>query len=266
MTKPFHVGNAARAGIVAADLVALGFTASTTALEARYGFCQAYSGGKPDPQAVIGRLGQPWDLLEPGLVIKPYPCCGSAHRALDAVLRLAHEHDIRPEDVVQVDCQVSFDPPRSLIHDNPQTGLEGKFSMQYCVAAALVDRAIRLDTFTDAMVQRPAVRALMPRVTMRRVPGDEGKPTWASLEEHVVIHLRDGRQLRATVVYPKGEATAPMTQDELRAKFRDCAGQTLAPAEVEQALALVEDVAALPDLRALTRVVCRAPAAATQAR
>lgn len=266
MTKPFHAGNAARAAIVAADLVASGFTAAPDALEARYGFCQAYSGGKPDPQAVLGTLGQPWGILQPGLVIKAYPCCGSTHRALDGVLALVRQHDIRPEDVLEVDCQVSFDPPRSLIHDNPQTGLEGKFSMQYCVAAALLDRAIRLDTFSDAMVQRPAVRALMPRVRMRRIPGDEGQPTWVRPEEHVVIRLRDGRVLRTTVVYPRGEATAPLTQEELRDKFRDCAAQVLAAADVERAIELVENLPTLPDVRALARLVCRAAVAAPAGR
>ncbi|MBI4506260.1 MAG: MmgE/PrpD family protein [Chloroflexi bacterium] len=266
MTKPFHAGNAARAAIVAADLVALGFTAATDALEARYGFCQAYSGGKPDPQAVVGRLGQPWDILQPGLVVKAYPCCGSTHRALDGVLALIRQHDIRPDDVVEVDCQVSFDPPRSLIHDDPHSGLEGKFSMQYCLAAALVDRAIRLDTFDDAMVRRPAVRALLPRVRMRRIPGDEGQPTWVRPEEHVVIHLRDGRQLRTTIVYPKGEATVPLSQEELRDKFRDCAARVLSAADVERAIELVEGLETLPDVRALTSAVCRAPVAAPAGR
>lgn len=262
MTKPFHAGNAARAGIVAAELAALGFTAAPDALEARYGFAQAFSGGKPDREALRGKLGQPWDIQEPGLVVKYYPCCGSTHRALDAVLALIAQHDLRPDDVAEVECQLSFDPPRSLIHDDPHTGLEGKFSMQYCVAAAIVDRVIRLDAFSDAMVERPAVRALMPRVRMRRIPGDEGQPTWVRPEEHVVIRLRDGGELRGTVVYPKGAPTVPLTPEELRDKFRHCASQVLGPQEVERAIALVENLAELPDVRPLAALVCCAPAPA----
>ncbi|MBI3969095.1 MAG: MmgE/PrpD family protein, partial [Chloroflexi bacterium] len=263
MTKPFHVGHSARSGIVSADLVALGFTASDRALEHRYGFLNAFSGMKGwDGSRIEGKLGQPWDIVQPGIAIKNYPCCGSSHRALDAILALIASDDIKAEDVEFVDCQVSFDPPRSLIHSNPQTGLEGKFSMEYCVAAALLDKRITLGTFEDDQVQRPEIRRLMQLVKMRRVPGDEGQPTWSKPEEHVVVHLKGGRQLRYSVHTPKGEGNNPLSDEEVRNKYRDTAGRALPSDLVERTTDLIGSLETVANVRQLADLLARTAAPA----
>ena len=141
MTKPFHAGDAARVGVVSAKLVRDDFTASQDALEGRFGFIRAFSGGQGfNSEQVVENLGNKRYLVESGIEIKKYPCCGSAHLALDATFNLLSQRAIDPEAVDRIEVMVDFDPPRSLIHSRPASSLEGKFSMQYCLAAALLDR------------------------------------------------------------------------------------------------------------------------------
>ena len=150
MTKPFHAGSACRTGITAARLVQAGFTASLDAIEGRFGFMHAFSGGEGyDKERVLQNLGSRCYLVESGVEVKKYPCCGSAHLALDAFSRLMDREKIEPEQVDRIDVKVDFDPPRSLIHSRPKTALEGKFSMQYCLAAFLLDGQVGLNTFSD---------------------------------------------------------------------------------------------------------------------
>ena len=91
---------------------------------------------------------------------------------------------------------VDFDPPRSLIHPRPVSSLEGKFSMQYCLAAALLDRRVGLPSFTDEQVLRPEAQALIPRIDMRRIPGNEGKPSWTEGYHQVDVQMKNGSVLR----------------------------------------------------------------------
>jgi 2-methylcitrate dehydratase PrpD len=102
MSKPFQAGHAAEAGVVAADLAALGWTASEQILEAPSGFFHA-AGGSFAPAAIAGKLGKPWTFHDPGVSIKPFPSGSLTHPGMTELLRLIHEHEIRPQDVEQVD-------------------------------------------------------------------------------------------------------------------------------------------------------------------
>ena len=144
MTKPYHAGAACRSGITAAKLVRAGFTASADALEGRFGFMRAFSGGSGyDPEKAAASIGNRCYMVESGIEIKKYPCCGSAHLALDATAKLLAQETFTADQVDHIDVLVDFDPPRSLIHSRPTGGLEGKFSMQYCLAAEILDGANR---------------------------------------------------------------------------------------------------------------------------
>ena len=155
MTKPYHAGAACRSGITAAKLVRAGFTASADALEGRFGFMRAFSGGSGyDPEKAAASIGNRCYMVESGIEIKKYPCCGSAHLALDATAKLLAQETFTADQVDHIDVLVDFDPPRSLIHSRPTGGLEGKFSMQYCLAAEILDGGIGLASFTDEQVMR----------------------------------------------------------------------------------------------------------------
>jgi 2-methylcitrate dehydratase PrpD len=250
MTKPFHAGNSARSGVVAAMLVKKGLTASTDGLEGRYGFIHAFSGGQGyDKERVLEGLGKKhFALLKPGIEIKKYPCCGSTHLALDALFGLLRSEPIDPSQVEEVEVRVDFDPPRSLIHYQPRTALEGKFSMQYCIAAALLDGKVGLRTFTDEQVMRPEAQALIPRVRMVRNPGFQGQPSWVEGYTEVRIRLRDGRVLTRGVKRSTEGALRGVTEEELRNKFRDCASQALPDKAVERALSGLENLEGLESI------------------
>ena len=103
MTKPFHAGNAARCGVTAARLVNLGFTAGVYAIEGPFGFMKAFSGGKNfSTDAVIASLRSTSHMAESGIEIKKYPCCGSAHLALDALLTLVSTNNIDPMEISNI--------------------------------------------------------------------------------------------------------------------------------------------------------------------
>ena len=263
MTKPFHAGNAARSGVVAALLAREGFTAAEDIIEGRFGFCHAFSGGRGyDPGRAVEELGDPFQVVSPGVGLKRYPCCGSAHGALDAMLHLIRENDISPEKVSRIECSVPFDPPRSLIHYRPRTGLEGKFSMHYCMAAALLDGKIGLKSFTTPAVLRPEAQRLMEKVEMYRHPGDEGKPSWESPYYLVRVRLDDGREYQHRIDDARGDAQRQrsMTQDELAAKYRDCAALVLEESAMERSLELLGGLEELEDIAELVNIVMGSPA------
>ena len=241
MTKPFHAGDAARAGVVSARLVREGFTASQDALEGRFGFIRAFSGGQDfNPGLAAENLGSRHYLVESGIEIKKYPCCGSAHLALDATFDLLSQGAIDPDAVERIEVLVDFDPPRSLIHSRPATSLEGKFSMQYCLAAALLDRRVGLQSFTDGQVLRPEAQSLIPRIDMRRIPGNEGRPSWAEGYHEVEVYLKDGSILRQQAHRADSGALRGVTMDDIREKFRDCASQALPEATAAEVLSRLE--------------------------
>ncbi len=104
MTKPLHVGHSSRNGMLAALLAADGFTANAGALEHRQGFLHVFNGeGNFDVEPILREWGQPWDIVRPGVAIKQYPCCGSTHPAVDAILSLVREHGLTPAMVERVE-------------------------------------------------------------------------------------------------------------------------------------------------------------------
>ncbi len=241
MTKPFHAGDAARAGVVSARLVREGFTASQDALEGRFGFIRAFSGGQDfNPGLAAENLGNRHYLVESGIEIKKYPCCGSAHLALDATFDLLSQGAIDPGAVDRIEVLVDFDPPRSLIHSRPASSLEGKFSMQYCLAAALLDRRVGLQSFTDGQVLRPEAQSLIPRIDMRRIPGNEGRPSWTEGYHEVEVHLKDGSVLRQHARRADSGALRGVSMEDIREKFRDCASPVLAEATAAEVLYRLE--------------------------
>jgi 2-methylcitrate dehydratase PrpD len=243
MTKPFHAGNASRGGVTAAMLAKRGFTASTTGLEGRFGFMHAFSGGRGENVNVpLERLGKQFYLERPGVTIKKYPCCGSTHNPLDAYFDLRKEQRVDYRDVDSVEVFVDFDPPRSLVHSDPHTALEGKFSLEYCLAAALVDDKVGLGQFEDTQVMRPEVRALMPKIKMKRNPGQEGKPSWIESYNEVRIKLKNGTVLSKGQPRDNEGPVVGVTPEGMDMKFRDCASIALPKAKVNEALELLHSL------------------------
>jgi 2-methylcitrate dehydratase PrpD len=230
-------------------------TADPTAIEGPLGFFAIFAFGAAQINGLADSLGRPFDFVSAGLSVKKYPCCFATHRAADGVLELVKEHGIRPEDVEAVTVAVPVGGRQPLIHDRPETGLEGKFSMPYVMAAAILDRRLVLDSFTDTAVRRPEARALLKRVTTIEDPSmaDAWNPT---AQGHVVVTIRaGGREHTRRIDHPRGSREVPLHHDELVAKFRDCAQRALAPNAVERALSLLESVETVADVNALVEAL-----------
>jgi len=252
MTKPYHAGASCRAGVTSAKLVKAGFTASEDAIEGRFGFLRAFSGGSGyDENHIMETLGKQCYLVESGVEVKKYPCCGSAHLALDATYRLLERETINADEVESIQVSVDFDPPRSLIHARPTEALEGKFSMQYCLAAAILDQKVGLDSFTDELVQRPEAQTLIPKVEMRRIAGYEGRPSWVEAYNEVEVHLTDGRVLSERADRITQGALRGVSMEEIQSKFQGTASRAIsAPASNE----LMEILDRLENMGELSRM------------
>jgi len=256
MTKPLHAGNAARSGIVAAMLAKEGFTAAKDIMEGDMGFPAAFYGGSTvDVSKMTENLGAPFAVISRGINVKRYPSCAGTHRPIDAMLHLIDSYDIKPEEVEAVDCQVSPRAKKILFYDNPATGSEGKFSIQFVMAAAIKDRKVELAQFTDEKVNDPVIKALMKRVNLRVHPDwVEGKDTDAR-PDVVLVKLMDGREYSYGVDFARGHAKVPLTDEELLTKYRECAKLVLEDKEIERCVELIKKLEKLEDIKELMDIL-----------
>ena len=229
MTKPFHAGRAAETGVIAADLVARGWTAATTVLEATRGYLHAAGGGS-DATLIEGKLGAPWHFCSPGVSIKPHPSGVLTHPGMAVVADLVRRHDLRPELVRRVRVGTNRTIPAALLHHRPETGLNAKFSLEFGIAVLIAERRAGLPEYTDEVVRRPDVRSLIERVEMRVDPEAEaaGQDRMTTI---VDIELTDGTTVSGRAAFPKGSPADPMSDGELVAKFRECAEWGHLPAD-----------------------------------
>jgi 2-methylcitrate dehydratase PrpD len=260
MTKPLHAGWAARNGVVAAELAGRGFTADPRALEGESGLLRAMSGGAEVDFEPLAALGDPFEITSSGIGVKLYPCCYAVHRSLDAALDLRAQQRIDPGAIARVRVEVSRGALLPLREEPPATGLEGKFSLGYCLAAALADGRVGLATFTDEAVRRPAARELMAKVEAREGAEPGAFPIGGYAEVGIV--LRDGSEHSLRVDTPRGDPSRPLSWDELAGKFRDCAANVLPTQAVERTLSTVERLEELPNLGGLIETLRGAAAEA----
>jgi len=254
MTKPLHVGLAARNGVLSARLAQSGFTANPQVMETKNGFFDSYyQTGKPD-LGVFDNINTRYALEEYGVRFKPYPCGGLTHTAIYTTIRLRQEHTISPGSVEHVDIAVPADTAEPLVYREPRTGLEGKFSMPYLIARALTDGDVTLDAFTDQAVRNEDVRQLLQRVDMRV---DSGMQAGAdgSRPAAVSIRLKNGQTLTAREKFPKGSPQLPMTSEELVAKFRGCARGVISDTSIDRALRYIGTLEAMRTIRPLAALL-----------
>jgi 2-methylcitrate dehydratase PrpD len=221
MTKPFHAGRAAESGVVAAELAALGFTASPIALEADRGFFRAAGGGY-SADAIDGKLGRPWTFAFPGVSIKPHPSGSLTHPGMSVMLDLIRRHDLSPDRVKRVAVGTNHNMPNALIHHRPRNELQAKFSMEFCMAILLLERKAGLEQFTDEVVNRPDVQALIARVDFGVHPEAEAAG-FDKMTTIVEVELDDGTIVKGSADFGKGSPVNPMSDAELEQKFRECA-------------------------------------------
>ena len=231
MTKSLHCGVAAAAGLEAALLAARGFTANTDVLEARQGLAAAFFGEGFRPEQLL-RAGPPFRLMAPGYALKMFPSQYGTHFAITAALAL--HGGIGPADGIR---RVRLVAPVMPYIDRPRppTGLDGKFSLQYTTAAALLDGGVGIGTFTDGRLGRADMQALLPRIELVMSPDIPAR--FEGMHVALELWLQDGRHLAARCDAPPGSWTgAPVSAAAHLAKVRDCLAVRLPPQRVGQVM------------------------------
>jgi 2-methylcitrate dehydratase PrpD len=257
MTKPLHAGLASRNGVTAALLAQKGFTGDGDAVEGPLGFSGAFTtGGDYDPGKMTEGLGNSFLIVENGVSIKPYPCCGDGHRCLDAMLYLATEHDIKPDDVESIECRTSDMVPKIMMRHRPKTGSEAKFSMEFGMAIALVDRKAGLEQYTTERVMDPKVQGLIKRVSFVHPPEANGYWGMETYPEQVTVRLYNGSVYSHEVLESKGRPGNRLSQSELVEKYRECAARAISSERIDRSLDLFQKLEDLGDISALMDVVC----------
>ena len=256
MTKPFHAGRSSESGIVAAEFAALGWTAAPTILEAPRGFFNAAGGGY-DESAIVGKLGAPWTFASPGISIKPHPSGSLTHPGMTEMLRLIRDNDIRPEQVARVRVGTNSNMPNALIHHRPQNELQAKFSMEFCMAILLLERRAGLNEFTDEVVLRPDVQAMIEKVDF--VVDERAEAAgYHKMTTYIDIELADGRRVSGMADFGKGSPDQPMSYDEVADKFRECAEYARwDKGRAEDVVGMVRDLENLGAISRLTAALSR---------
>lgn len=254
MMKPFHAGRACESGVVAAELAQLGFTATPIILEAGRGFFKAAGGGY-DPQAINGKLGNPWTFAFPGVSIKPHPSGSLTHPGMGLMFDLILKHDIKPAQVKTVAVGVNRQNINALIHNRPANELQAKFSMQFCMAILLLRRKAGLAEFTVDVVNRPDVKAMIEKIDYG-VHAEAEAAGYEKMTTLIDIELADGRKIGGRADFGKGSPANPMSDDELANKFRECAAWGRLPkAHTENVIELVFSLEKLRNISALTKLL-----------
>ena len=250
--KPLHIGHCARNGLFAALLARDDYTASPVAFEHKQGYFEVFNGaGNYDAGRILPAWGRPFDIVTPGIAIKQYPCCGSTHPAIDAMLELVRRHDVKVDAVERIQ---SWTHARRLEHTNrpdPQSTKDAKFSVQYCLARALVDRKVAIEHFEgesykDAEIRRVTALVQVAPYTTEQFPAEN------HFGAEVKVTLRGGSVLGAKVDRPAGRTSAnPLTPERLREKFENCSNRAIAPRATAAVYAAIQEFEKLTDVRAV---------------
>ena len=254
-TKPLHPGWAAQAGIQAARLASRGTTGPSTVLEGRFGVYAAFVG---NPQHGLDRqladVGARWET--PNIAFKPYPVCHFSHASIDAVRSLVEENGLRADDVSAVVATVPADAVAFVLEPaaaklKPRSPYEAKFSLQFAIAAMLVDGALGVDTFTAKRIADPSLLEVAKKVSYQVRP----YATYpAAFPGGARITTTRGQAYEADLPHQRGSSGNPMRDEDIREKFRANAELALGDAG---ARALESDILAL-DLEAVATALGRA--------
>lgn len=250
MTKSSHSGHAARMGVECGVLAKMGWTASADVFGPK-GFFDTFLHGDAKPELLTQEFGRPFRMVDPGVGFKKHPSNYFTHRPIDAALALREEFAFRPAQIDHV--EVIFPRFEYVNRPQPDSGLDGKFSVQYTIAVALLDGEITVDSFTNERRFAPDLAALLPKVKLHvddTIPADFD-------QMHVIVNvgLSDGRQLSKRVDKLSGWIDSPLTREQRLKKFFSCAQRVIEEAAARRVLELVERLETLPDIMEIMDIV-----------
>ena len=231
MTKPLHPGFAAANAITAAELAALSVDASAEAFDSKYSYFKVYGG-----EYQVYPLER--HFIEEGIIVKPYPSCGSATRPNDLALQLRGQYGVTAEDIAAMECRISQVSHNCLRYVRPRNGTEARFSLEYCIAQSLIGGPLQLEHFEDAFVQAQVASEPMSSLIgrIRRVVPEDLKQGVPFAKEYfeMEVTLRDGRKVHLRAEQPKGFPANPLSEEELEHKFHGCTAGMLDRVESAQ--------------------------------
>ena len=247
MTKPLHAGMAARNGLLAAKLAQEDFSCSDVGLTHQYGFASVFNGAGQFDLAAMGQPGAALELMtDYGVSLKAFPSCGATHPGIEAATQLHGWLAGRAVRSVRIGVsELAFKP---LIYRVPATPLQGKFCLEFCVAAALLDGQLGINTFTQERVASPQIRALIGRTRMEVDERVRHDAEWATA---VRVETESGDSREELVPLAIGKVGRWFSEDQLRAKFLDCASRTMAPQPAQRLFNTLRSLPTLPDVAAL---------------
>ncbi len=256
MTKSTHCGQAASLGLDAAMLAARGFTGDADTFDSPQGFAGTFHKATFRPEE-LEKFGPPWRVVTPGYAIKMFPSQFGTHFVITAGLELHGQID----DPSAIHSVALVGPVMPYVNrPAPQTGLSGKFSFQYVLAAALLDGKVGIGTFTEATLRRPDLQALLPRIALRM---DKDIPArFETMHVEATVELADGRTLTVRCDGPRGVwGKPPIPEAEHLVKVRDCLSIRLPPNAVERCIALAGtlDTQSADGVRELMALIAHGP-------
>jgi 2-methylcitrate dehydratase PrpD len=242
MTKPFHPGGAARAGLMAALMAKHGYTASRRALEAPRGLLQVFS-DKTDWSEVTEKLGETWEIALN--TYKPFACGIVIHPSIDGCIELCKQHNLKPEDVAKVTIKVHSLVLELTGKKTPTDGLQSKFSVYHSCAAGIIFGRAGEHEYSDEVVNRSDLIALRSKV--EAIVDDSINEA----SSDVTIETTDGRTLHIFIEHAIGSVERPMSDEQLKAKFVDQSAPVIGQDKAEKAYALSMQLASSVDLKEL---------------
>lgn len=256
MTKPLHVGRAAQNGVIAAELAAAGFTGGADSLDGPWGYLQIFSfGGGFDPDRIIGRLGSPHSITNPGVSIKPYPCGVLGHPSMDAMRSLVTSHDVRPEQVRAIRLRAGSNILNPLRYPIATSELEAKFCLPFMLSSIALRRKAGIPEFTDEFVRSAPVQQMMAKVRTILDPEIEAQGV-DKIRSVVEVDLEDGRRLvQVADERYRGGPDRPFTRGELQEKFTECSALVLSGQAIDQTLSVLEGFEGLDDVSSLVELL-----------
>jgi 2-methylcitrate dehydratase PrpD len=250
-TKSFTAGNAAMHGVIAGELIALGFTANEDILDGDLGVARMMGLDVGDPQKILNGLGD-WEMATRGSTLRLHASCGAGHWGQDALQRIVRRRPTDPDEIDSIVVSIPSFLTEMMPYHEPQTGLEAKYSIEYDLAAIALDGRAGMYQYTDEAVRRPEAQALIKRVHSELVDGGFGT---VQLESRVELHLKNGEVLEETVSLSHGRPEDPLTDDELLGKFHECASALVTEEQQDQIIDLCRRLDSLDDVGELAEAV-----------
>lgn len=232
--RALQFGRAAMNGVMAARLALEGFAdAGDPAGDPEGRLDEYWNREGVDQEHFFSRLARPYDVIQPGVTLKLYPCGSASHTAIDALLQLMQQYQIDPGRVASVQVGVTPQALAQLPLATPRNGWEARYCLSYILAATLLHGPPLIDHFTDAAIQDGEVRRMMDRIS---VAATESPTRLIPNSSAIAVNLSDGRRLQHRGEFARGQPQLPLDPEELDAKFLYCSRYILPADHIEEAI------------------------------